>query len=55
MKYIIHVIFGSIIVALGISHLAFKYAHKNIPPSVIGMTLIIIYMSVASFFEKKSE
>ena len=55
MKYIVHVIFGSIIVAMGISYLAFRYAHKNIPPSIVGMALILIYMGVASFFDEKSE
>lgn len=48
-------IFGSIIVSMGISYIAFKYAHKNVPPSIVGMALIVVYVGIASFFDKKSE
>lgn len=55
MKYIVHVSFGSIILAMGISYFAFKYAHKNIPPSIVGMLLLLIYVGFASFLDKKRQ
>lgn len=55
MKNVVYVIFGSIIVATGISYVLSEYTGKNISPSIIGMLLILIYVAAASFFDKTDE
>lgn len=55
MKYIVYVIIGSMILSLGISHLIFKYADKNVPPSIVGIFLILIYIGVTTSFDKSDE
>lgn len=55
MKNIVYVILGSLILAMGISYAVFKYANKNIPPSIIGMMLVFIYVGISSFFDKDKE
>lgn len=55
MKNIFYVIAGSVVVSCGISYILYKFFGKNVPPSIIGMMLILIYVGVASLFDKDDE
>lgn len=54
MKYIVHIVIGSIVIATLISFILYKFFNKNIPPSFIGLLLTFITIVTVDCFSKPS-
>lgn len=52
---LIAVIFLSLPLATGVSYVLYKYYHKNVPPSIIGIAMLVLYGGVFYLFERKNE